>query len=98
MKASLSILIVDDHPGMYRTLKDILESEDYNVVTARSGNEAIARAQERDIDFRDTASLGLELAVTLTDQLDGSIELERSTGTEFTIRFPAPIEVKHHGI
>lgn len=50
MKASLSVLIVDDHPGIYQTLRDILESEGYTVVTARTGNEAIARAQEQEFD------------------------------------------------
>jgi len=40
-----------------------------------------------DIDFRRTRSLGLELVTTLTEQLGGTIELDRSRGTEFHIRF-----------
>lgn len=40
-----------------------------------------------DLDFRDTDSLGLQLVVTLVDQIDGSIELDTSKGTEFRIRF-----------
>jgi PAS domain S-box-containing protein len=39
------------------------------------------------LDFRKTDSLGLELVTTLTQQLGGTIELERSRGTEFHITF-----------
>ncbi len=40
------------------------------------------------LDFRNTESLGLQLVKTLTDQLDGTIELDKSCGTEFRIIFP----------
>jgi PAS domain S-box-containing protein len=40
-----------------------------------------------DIDFRETDSLGLQLVVSLVDQVEGSIELDTSRGTEFRIRF-----------
>ncbi|HSB52491.1 MAG TPA: histidine kinase dimerization/phosphoacceptor domain -containing protein, partial [Dissulfurispiraceae bacterium] len=37
------------------------------------------------LDFRNTESLGLQLVNTLVEQLDGSIDLDRSHGTEFRI-------------
>lgn len=40
-----------------------------------------------DLDFRNTPSLGLQLVNTLTDQLEGTIELSRDRGTEFRITF-----------
>lgn len=40
-----------------------------------------------DLDFRNTESLGLQLVVTLTDQLRGTIELDNRRGTEFKITF-----------
>ncbi|AFV23925.1 sensory transduction histidine kinase [Methanolobus psychrophilus R15] len=40
-----------------------------------------------EIDFRKTESLGLQLVTTLVDQIDGTIELNASDGTEFLIRF-----------
>lgn len=40
-----------------------------------------------DIDFRETDSLGLQLVVSLVDQVEGSIELDTRRGTEFRIRF-----------
>ena len=40
-----------------------------------------------DIDFRNTESLGLQLVVTLAEQLEASIDLDRSEGTRFTLRF-----------
>jgi PAS domain S-box-containing protein len=42
------------------------------------------------IDFRTTASFGLQLVNTLVDQLDGAIDLTAGRGTTFTIRFPRP--------
>jgi len=42
-----------------------------------------------DLDFRNTESVGLQLVCALTEQLKGTIELDKSTGTEFKITFPA---------
>ena len=41
----------------------------------------------KDLDFRNTESLGLRLTCTLVDQLEGTIELDRSGGTEFKVTF-----------
>ena len=46
----------------------------------------------KDLDFRKSESLGLQLVCTLVDQLEGTIELDRSGGTAFTITFA---ELKH---
>jgi two-component sensor histidine kinase len=42
-----------------------------------------------DLDFRNTKSLGLQLVTSLTDQLEGTIELDTCGGTEFKIMFAA---------
>ena len=42
-----------------------------------------------DLDFMDTPTLGMQLVVTLVEQLEGTIELRREKGTEFTIAFEA---------
>ena len=44
----------------------------------------------RDLDFRNTESLGLQLACTLVDQLQGTIGLDRTGGTKFKIAFTEP--------
>jgi len=44
----------------------------------------------RDLDFRKTESLGLQLVCTLVDQLEGTIELDRSGGSTFKISFKEP--------
>lgn len=41
-----------------------------------------------DFDWRNTKSLGLQLVISLVEQLDGTIELERAGGTTFTISIP----------
>ena len=38
-----------------------------------------------ELDWRDTQSLGLRLVNTLVDQLNGTVELDRSAGTAFTM-------------
>ncbi|MFQ5864166.1 MAG: PAS domain S-box protein [bacterium] len=41
----------------------------------------------KDLDFRNTESLGLQLVCILTDQLNGNIELDRRGGATFKITF-----------
>jgi len=43
-----------------------------------------------DLDFRQTETLGLQLVTLLVDQLDGTIELDRSHGTTFRITLFGP--------
>ncbi|WP_048171046.1 PAS domain S-box protein [Methanosarcina siciliae] len=40
-----------------------------------------------DLDLESAGSLGLQLVGILVDQLDGELELKRTQGTEFTIKF-----------
>ena len=40
-----------------------------------------------DMDFRHTDSLGLQLVCLLTEQLGGTIELDRAFGTQWTLKF-----------
>lgn len=40
------------------------------------------------IDMKNPNSLGLQLLEMLTEQLGGSLNLDRSNGTKFTVRFP----------
>lgn len=42
-----------------------------------------------DIDFRNTASLGMQLVLTFVEQLGGTIDMDNRVGTTFTIRFAA---------
>ena len=39
------------------------------------------------LDFRHTETLGMQIVVTLVDQIDGTIEVGASAGTDFQIRF-----------
>ena len=42
----------------------------------------------RDLDFRTTQTLGLQLVNTLTAQINGTIGLIRDRGTTFSITMP----------
>jgi two-component sensor histidine kinase len=39
------------------------------------------------INIKDLDTLGMQLVISLVDQLDGELELKRDNGTEFIIRF-----------
>ncbi|MCQ1535982.1 PAS domain S-box protein [Methanosarcina sp. KYL-1] len=54
----------------------------YTLIISDSG-----RGLPEGFDFRNSTSLGLQLVNTLVDQIDGSIELENSCGTKFTLKF-----------
>jgi len=41
----------------------------------------------KDLDFRKTESLGMQLIIMLVEQLEGTVELDKSKGTSFTITF-----------
>jgi len=55
------------------------------VVTMVVGDNGVGLP--RWLDFRQSESLGMQLVMTLTEQLGGTIDLNRSKGTEFTVRF-----------
>lgn len=61
-----------------------LELDD-NEFTLKISDDGIGFPES--VDFRKTASLGLQLVTTLVDQINGTIELERNGGTSFKIRF-----------
>lgn len=44
------------------------------------------------VDFRNTESLGLQIVKTLTEQLDGTLELDNEDGTTFTLKFEESIQ------
>jgi len=57
-----------------------------NVVELKVGDNGVGIPS--DVDFRKTESLGLRLVTILAeDQLQGKIDLDRSRGTEFIIKF-----------
>jgi PAS domain S-box-containing protein len=47
-----------------------------------------------DITLENQTSLGLQLVSTLTDQLNGTVVIDRTGGTKFTFTFPKPAEQK----
>lgn len=65
---------------MYITLKTV--DDKYELVV---GNNGITFP--KDINFRNTDSLGLQLVNNLVNQIDGMITLDRNHGTEFKIIF-----------
>ena len=40
-----------------------------------------------ELDYKNTESLGLQLVTNLAEQIDGEIELDRTKGTKFKIKF-----------
>ena len=79
---SLKYAFPDKHKG---ELKVSLKSKgNYYVLTISDNGVGIPE----NVDFKNTDSLGLRLVNSLTDQIDGEIELKTSShGTEFKITF-----------
>lgn len=61
-------------------------SSDNNICRLIISNNGVPFPE--DLDFRKVNSLGLQLTWALISQLKGTIELDRSGGTEFRITFP----------
>ena len=62
----------------------VMHSEDGRVFLTVSDNGV---GFPKEINFRETESLGLQLVNDLVEQLDGTIELKTGAGTEFRITF-----------
>jgi two-component sensor histidine kinase len=64
-----------------------MQQGESNVFTVRDNGIGIPE----DFDWRTTKSLGMHLVIMLTDQLNGTIELEKGEGTQFRITLPVKI-------
>lgn len=62
-----------------------LHSDDTDTITLVVGDNGVGLPEG--LDFHKTESLGLQLAVSLVSQLGGSIDVDTTGGTRFTIRF-----------
>ena len=79
---SLKYAFPDDKIGNI-TVKLYSHNEDYELIISDDGI-----GFPNNIDFRNVKStLGLQLINSLVSQLDGSIQLDRSNGTKYIIRF-----------
>ncbi|MDI6886384.1 MAG: histidine kinase dimerization/phosphoacceptor domain -containing protein [archaeon] len=80
---SLKHAFPDGKKGTIRV--ELLRSVNENSFTLIVGDNGLGFP--KDLDFRNTGTLGLQLVITLVEQLKGTIELDRSRGTEFKITF-----------
>jgi len=71
--------------GRQGCLRITLDSEPDGTVRMGVGDTGVGLPEG--LDFRKTESLGLQLVCTLVEQLHGSIDLDRTRGTEFLVVF-----------
>ncbi len=76
---------LSDQGNGFRRKISININADNDKIIMTMGDNGIGFPDE--LDFRSTESLGMRIVITLTEQLNGTIELNRSHGTEFRIRF-----------
>jgi CheY-like chemotaxis protein len=76
---SAKILVVDDDPDFVEIMRTILESTDYEVITAANGNQALAqvKAQHPDLMILDI------MMSTVLDGLDVSEKLAQDPDASF---------------
>ena len=78
---------------MIDTLIDYLGSNDSKAFILLKDGKIVLRIADNGkglpahIDFKKTISLGMQLVIGLTDQIDGTIELDNSNGAAYTITF-----------
>jgi two-component sensor histidine kinase len=75
-------LHTEKNEGYLKSVTEICESTSFTLSISDNG---VGIPDNLDIENLD--SLGLQLVVSLVDQLDGKLELKRNNGTEFAIRF-----------
>ena len=65
---SATIMVVDDRAGIRKLLQEVLQSAGYDVLTAASGDEAVALVQQNSIDLvlLDMKMSGMDGLDTLT--------------------------------
>jgi two-component sensor histidine kinase len=80
---SLKYAFPDGRDGEINISLRSLDKDELEIIVSNDGVSF-----PKDLDFRNTESLGLRLVTNLAEnQLHGKIELNRSKGTEFQIRF-----------
>jgi len=79
---SIKYAFVDNKAENIITIKMYLEEQNLKLIIADNGV-----GLPDHIDFRNTESLGLQLVITLIDQLNGNIQIENKKGTQYTIIF-----------
>jgi PAS domain S-box-containing protein len=80
---ALKYAFSDDKPGLLKVeLYSAADIQEFILVIKDNGVGI-----SKDFNTQETATLGLQLVKILTHQLDGSIELNVTEGTEFKIRF-----------
>ena len=82
----------DPNEGLLRTISDT--TADGILVIGEDGKVVIEHVDDGigippAIDISRTSTLGMELVTTLVEQIEGSIELDRDSGTRFRIEFTA---------
>ncbi len=84
-----------DKNGEHRNIIEKSKNKDYKstsfILTVSDNGVGISE----NLDIEELDSLGLQLVTFLVDQLDGELELKKSNGTEFIIRFTV-VEKNNH--
>jgi PAS domain S-box-containing protein len=79
---SLKYAFIDDHKDAVVTINMKTEGDNIRLII---GDNGIGLPQH--INYKNTESLGLQLVVTLVDQLNGTIDIDTKNGTFYAIEF-----------
>lgn len=83
------------HVGKDLTITVQLEIEkDHFILTVSDDGPGIGK----ELDWRNLETLGLQLVITLTEQLRGRMEMENKEGASFRITFPKPNHLSHESL
>jgi len=71
-----------------RHVSSLMRRHDGDGITLVVADDGVGLPQN--LDFRNAESVGLQLLVSLVEQLRGTITFDRDTGTRFTVEFAEP--------
>ncbi|MDD3246550.1 MAG: PAS domain S-box protein [Methanosarcina sp.] len=88
-RGEIRIKLYRDKTGEYKKNRTERKKEDFKTTSFVLAVSDDGVGVPESFDLEKPPRLGIQLVVTLVDQLEGELELKRDSGTEFVVRFKA---------
>ena len=86
-RGEIRIMLYREKPGECKKNRTGSKKEDFKATSFVLAVSDDGTGIPESLDLKNPARLGMQLVITLVDQLEGELELKRDSGTEFVVRF-----------